>query len=391
MVTAPPIRSQHRRSPWPRHRRSSRPRLIAGFAAVAVATTGLASCRVAPETLSTSVVVGNLAQPWDLGFTPAGGIVFTEKVGRVRVRTSRGELRTLAAPGDVVVRSEGGMMGLAMDPNFSANRRLYVCFQSNAGGGTDVRVVRYRLNQAGTGLHDRADIVTGIPAGSGRHTGCRPRFGPDGNLWIGTGDAATGSVPQAPKSLGGKVLRVDTNGRAVPGNAPAPFDPRIYTYGHRNVQGLAFSPGGQAYAIEHGPAVDDEVNRLVAGGNYGWDPRPLGGGSAYDESRPMTDTQRHPNARAAVWRSGSSTIAPSGATFLTGNQWSGWDGVLAMAVLKGRQVRVLGLDGSGSSVTQEWTEITDRGRLRSAVQGPDGNLYLATDANPGAILRVTPG
>ena len=103
---------------------------------------------------------------------------------------------------------------------------------------------------------------------------------------------------RARTSLGGKVLRVDTNGNGVPGNAPAPFDPRIYTYGHRNVQGIAFSPGGKAYSIEHGTGRDDEVNRLVAGANYGWDPRPLSGPSFYDESRPMTDTARHPGARA---------------------------------------------------------------------------------------------
>lgn len=388
-MAMPRPRTTRRASAGRRRRSGVRPAV--GLVAMAIVAVGLTSCRPAPEKLTTTTVVGNLARPWDLGFTPKGGIVFTEKVGRVRVRRVQGDLRTLAAPRDVVVRSEGGMMGLAMDPNFRSNRRLYVCFQSNAGGGTDVRVVRYRLNQAGTALHNRADIVTGIPAGSGRHTGCRPRFGPDGNLWIGTGDAAIGSVPQDPKSLGGKVLRVDTNGRAVSGNAPAPFDPRIYTYGHRNVQGIAFSPEGRAYSVEHGPDVDDEVNRLVAGGNYGWDPRPLGGGSAYDESRPMTDTQRHPNARAAVWRSGSSTIAPSGATFLVGSQWSGWNGALAMAVLKGNQVRVLGLNGAGNAVDQEWTAITDRGRLRSAVQGPDGNLYLATDADPGAILKVVPG
>ncbi len=112
------------------------------------------------------------------------------------------------------------------------------------------------------------------------------------------------TVPQSPTSLGGKVLRVNTSGQGVPGNAPAPFDPRIYTYGHRNVQGIAFSPGGKAYAIEHGTGRDDEVNRLFAGTNYGWDPRPLSGPLFYDESRPMTDTTRHPTARSAVWSSG---------------------------------------------------------------------------------------
>ena len=104
----------------------------------------------------------------------------------------------------------------------------------------------------------------------------------------------------------------------------------------------------------------------------------------------MTNTVRHPGARAAVWRSGGSTIAPSGATFLHGTQWSGWDRALAMAVLKGQQVRVVGFDRSGDAVEAEWVEIRDRGRLRSAVQGPNGNLYLVQDATPGAVLEVVP-
>jgi glucose/arabinose dehydrogenase len=208
---------------------------------------------------------------------------------------------------------------------------------------------------------------------------------------MGTGDAALPTVPQSPTSLGGKVLRVNTNGNGVPGNAPAPFDPRIYSFGHRNVQGIAFSPGGKAYSIEHGTGRDDEVNRLVAGANYGWDPRPLTGPLFYDESRPMTDTVRHPGARTAVWSSGNPTIAPSGGTFLSGPRWEGWDRSLAMAVLKDHHLRVLKLSTTGTSVTDQWVRVTDRGRLRVAVLNPtNNNLYLAVDADPGSILRVVP-
>jgi glucose/arabinose dehydrogenase len=219
--------------------------------------------------------------------------------------------------------------------------------------------------------------------------GCRIRFGPDGYLWVGTGDTTQGPVPQSRTSLGGKILRITTDGAGAPGNAGDGFRPEVYTYGHRNPQGIAFSPSGQAYDVEHGPDRDDEVNRLVRGGNYGWDPV-APGGTDYDQSRPMTDLGKFPNAQRAVWSSGVPTIAPSGATFLTGAQWSGWDGALAIAVLKGQQLRVLALSADGTAVEQQWARITDRGRLRSAVQGPDGALYLATDANPGAILRVTP-
>lgn len=342
-------------------------------------------------TLSVSTVLSGLHRPWDLAFTPGGGMLFTERSGPIRFRVANtGQVRQLARPADAVEQGEGGMMGVAVDPAFRSNRRVYTCFLSNRSGSLDVRLVRWRINEAVTALVDRADIVTGIPVSSGRHSGCRPRFGPDGRLWIGTGDAATPTVPQDPRSLGGKVLRVDTDGRGVPGNAPAPFDPRIYSYGHRNVQGIAFSPGGKPYAIEHGTSRDDEVNLLVAGGNYGWDPRPLSGALFYDESRPMTDTTRHPGARRAVWTSGSTTIAPSGGTFLSGPQWGGWGRSLAMAVLKGQQLRVVRFGPTGTTVDTQWVRVTDRGRLRVAVLNPNGYLYVATDADPGSILRVIP-
>jgi glucose/arabinose dehydrogenase len=343
--------------------------------------------------LSVSTVLSGLHRPWDLAFTPGGGMLFTEKGGAIRFRHATGKyLRTLADPADSIVMGEGGMMGVAVDPAFTSNRRVYTCFLSNRSGTPDVRVVRWHMNAAVTALDQRTDIVTGIPVGSGRHSGCRIRFGPDGRLWIGTGDAAMPTVPQSPTSLGGKVLRVNTSGQGVSGNAPAPFDPRIYSYGHRNVQGIAFSPGGRAYSIEHGTDRDDEVNKLVAGGNYGWDPRPLSGPLFYDESRPMTDTSRHPGARSAVWSSGNPTIAPSGGDFLHGSSWKGWDRSLGMAVLKGQQLRVLRLNTAGTSVNTQWVRITDRGRLRVAVMHPsNGLLYVATDSDPGSILRVRPG
>jgi glucose/arabinose dehydrogenase len=315
--------------------------------------------------------------------------LFTERSGRINI-VFNGQRRVLALPADVRPMGEGGMLGVAVDPHFSTNRRIYTCFRSNASGGIDQRVVRWRINSAVTGLEQRADILTGIPATTGRHTGCRPRFGPDGYLWIGTGDSAIGTAPQDRRSLGGKVLRITTSGGGAPGNPGGTFLPQIYTYGHRNVQGIAFSNGGKAYSIEHGSDRDDEVNLLVPGGNYGRDPRPPSGGTGYDDSQPMTDLAKFPNAQRAVWRSGYPTIAPSGGTFLQGKRWAGWDNTLAVAVLKGQQLRVFAFNGTGRAVEQQWTRITNRGRLRVAVQGPNGDLFIATDANPGQIFRVHP-
>lgn len=350
----------------------------------------LASCRVEPAPLAVTTAVGGLDHPWDMAFLPGGGqMVLTERVGRIGVVVN-GQRRVLATPTDVVAQGEGGMMGIAVDPAFRTNRRIYTCLMSNRSGGLDVRIARWRVNEALTGLTDRVDILTGIPALSGgTHVGCRIRFGPDGYLWAGTGDATLGPAPQSRTLLAGKVLRITTDGAGAPGNAGGGFRSEVYTYGHRNLQGLAFAPDGRAYSVEHGPDRDDEVNLLVRGGNYGWDPVPPGD-DAYDQSRPMTDLAKFPQARRPVWASGTPTIAPSGATFLTGPRWGGWDGVLAIAVLKGRELRVFGLKGEGTAVAQEWRRVTDVERLRSAVQGPDGLLYLATDANPGAILRVTP-
>ncbi|MCU1354242.1 MAG: putative secreted protein [Acidimicrobiales bacterium] len=371
--------------------RSIRRPLLLGAALVLVA--GLTtSCQPAPP-FQVSTIVGGLDHPWDLAFTSGGSMFFTERVGRIGVRY-QGKVRTLATPADVQVMSEGGMLGLAIDPSFYTNRRIYTCFLSNKSGGLDVRVVRWRVNDAFTGLTNRTDILTGLPVNTagqaGRHSGCRPRFGPDGYLWVGTGDAATGRNPQSPTSLGGKVLRITTDGKGAPGNAGPPFRPEIYNYGHRNVQGLAFSPGGKAYSIEHGTGRDDEVNLLVSGGNYGWDPVPPGGGPGYDESQPMTDLQKFPNAKRAVWSSGDPTIAPSGGTFIRGSAWGTWEGTLAVAVLKAQQLHVFRFDQAGTAVSDQWIAVTDQGRLRSAVQGPDGDLYVATDASPGKILRIHP-
>lgn len=198
----------------------------------------------------------------------------------------------LAAPAHVVRIAESGMLGLAVDPAFAANRYVYTCMSSNRSGTPDNRMVRWTLNTALTGVTARLDIVTGIPlnATSGIHSGCRPRFGPDGNLWIGTGDAANGPLAQSPSSLGGKVLRVTRDGFAPPGNLGPPFNPRVYNYGHRNVQGLAFRADGVGFTTEHGPDFDDELNVIVKG-NYGWDPVP-----SYNQSVPMTDTAKFPNA-----------------------------------------------------------------------------------------------
>ena len=326
-------------------------------------------------------MASGLSIPWDLAFTPDGTMLITERGGTVRALVN-GQLQTVGRVPNVSANGEGGLLGMAMAPDFSSSRHVYLCHNTSG----DVRVVRYAVAADYGSLSHAGDVVTGMPTSGGRHSGCRPRFGPDGFLWIGTGDAAQGTNPQDDNSLGGKVLRiVASSGAPAPGNVTGT---RVFTKGHRNVQGLAFRPGsGAPYSAEHGPDRDDEINRLVNGGNYGWNPVP-----GYNEQVPMTDTQEFPNAVGAVWSSGSPTVATSGIEFLTGSQWLAWEGALAVACLRGQRLLVMHLSEDGNSVTSTTTTLTDFGRLRTPVQGPDGSLYVTT-ANGGGndvILRVRP-
>ena len=328
--------------------------------------------------------VAGLDKPWDLAWLPNGTLLVTERPGRLNLYLDGVDAAPFViSPEDVVARGEGGMMGLEVDPSFADNGYVYVCTTSNAGGDPDVRLIRFTLRTPdGGAVLERQDIVTGMPYSTGRHSGCRPRFGPDGLLWVGTGDAAIGANPQDDDSLGGKVLRVDREGAAAPDNAGG-F--RWYSKGHRNIQGMAFRADGIGMSAEHGPSVDDELNLLVAG-NFGWDPVP-----GYNESVPMTDLGKFPDAVPAIWSSGSPTLALAGATFIEGRAWGNWDGVLAVATLKARHLHIYVVDSEGR-VTGEERSIGDQGRLRTPRQGPDGLLYITNDGGggDGKVLRVTP-
>lgn len=344
---------------------------------------------VTPQ-LTTDTIVSGRSQIWEVAFLPSKEMLFTERKGVINIFKDS-QTSALTTIEDVYAKGEGGLLGLAVDPLFIKNRFIYACFNSTKGG-PDVRVVRWHVADNTQTVDSRADIITDIPSNaSGRHSGCRVAFGPDGYLWVGTGDIAQGDTGIQPKSLGGKILRVDRDGKAAPGNLGGQYDSRIFSYGHRNVQGLAFFPtpqqGALGVSIEHGSSEDDEVN-ILKPGNFGWAPQPQG----YEEAGvPMTDKKRFPEAIDAIWSSGSPTQAPSGATFMKGEQWKKWDGSLAIAMLKDQKLTILTIDKQGK-ITDEAKEFVKKfGRLRTAVQGPDGNLYISTD-NPSnnQIIRVTP-
>ena len=342
-------------------------------------------------TVTRTVWTGSLDHPWDLAFLPGtGGALLSERNGRISRLDAAGVRSDVVGPDDVRTGGEGGLLGLTIDPEFAQNRLVYTCF-SHEGTPSDNRVVRWRLSDDGTRLEQRTDLVTGMPYSTGRHSGCRLRFHA-GQLYVGTGDAARFANPQDQSSLGGKILRITRDGAAAPGNPAAEGrDPRVFTFGHRNVQGLAEQPGSdRLYSAEHGSDRDDEINLVVPGQNYGWDPGSNGG---YDESVPMTDLAKFPTAGQAVWTSGNPTTALSGIAFLSGAAWRDWNGALVGAELKNERLRVLRLDGAGTSSTVLGELCADQEvRLRTPVLGPDGVLYVLTDGKSGGdeIWRLTP-
>ncbi|PXY21269.1 PQQ-dependent sugar dehydrogenase [Prauserella muralis] len=393
---------------------------IAGFAALAVLATACAGQDPPPaqpesespsprsDTTNTSLqveeVAGGLEHGWDLGFLPGGEILVTERPARFQLIEDGTVTEVTADLSDVYVTGEGGLMGLVIHPDFAQSREFTTCQTHQEGGqAVDVRLVTWRLAQDNRSATKVEDLLTGLPINeSGRHSGCRPTIAPDGALLVGTGDIAEDpAIPQNRRSLGGKVLRIDLDtGEGLPDNPFAssqdPNERRVYTYGHRNVQGVAVRPGtDQVFTTEHGPTGFDEMNRIRPGGNYGWDPSRGGTVDFYDEDVPMTDLERFPDAVRPLWTSGETlTEAPSGAAFLSGEQWGALDGRLAVVALRGQKVVLFELNEAGTEVASiaRPTELNDTyGRLRGVRTGPDGALYITTsEGSDDKLLRVTP-
>ncbi len=358
-----------------------------------------------PPDLAVEVVTDQLEHGWDVGFLPDGQVLITERPGRLTLLSStrRGaSVRRVEADfSDLFVRGEGGLMGMVVHPDFATSRLFTTCQNhADAGAADDVRLVTWRLSPDGARADRVRDLLTGLPtAAGGRHSGCRPTIAADGALLVGTGDTARGAIPQDLTSLGGKVLRLDLiSGQPLPDNpyygADDPAQRYVLSYGHRNIQGVTVRPGsGTVFTAEHGPRSNDEVNLIRAGGNYGWDPSRGGTVGGYDESVPMTDLERFPDAVPAIWQSGDRTQAICGAAFLDGAQWGGLDGALVITALKGAKLLALTLDASGAVQSVAVPEPTNGpyGRLRAARLGPDGALYVTTsNGDDDALLRITP-
>jgi glucose/arabinose dehydrogenase len=367
-----------------------------------------------PPVLTRTLVASGLASPWDIAVAADGAIFFTERCRGLSVRQPNGTVtRLFGTSGSALVASDlecvgqSGVHGVALDPAFATNRTVYVFMLSNLNTSPRTnRVVRMVLNSGYTTASNRVDIITDIAfkevanniGSAGAHSGGRIRFGPDGFLYVTTGDNHNPTLPQSPTMLGGKVLRVTGSGTAATGNAPPPgFNARIFTYGHRNVQGIAFRPGtGQPFTSEHGPNHSDEVTPLVNGGNGGWDPQNRLNLSCPDDycgyggnasTMPMTDVARFPAAMPPAWSNNGSSQGMGPAEFLVGTQWRAWNGRLAVGIMAGNRLAILELNSAGVATSAVDAPLP-AARYRALTLGPDGNLYFATDI--GEIWRVTP-
>ncbi len=340
-------------------------------------------------------VLTGLSSPWEIAFLPSGDMLFTERVGRIRLlRVGEVSATTLVQVSDVNSAGQSGLLGLAIDPGFASNRTFYTYLSASSNGVTTNRIRKWTLASDSQSASAVGDILSGISWGAdGSHSGGRLRFGDDGFLYASTGDIRSANVPQDLTQLGGKILRVTTAGAPAPGNPTLTQGARqeIFTFGHRNTQGLAVRPadlGGGLFTCEHGPNQDDEVSPLVAGGNGGWNPNDGNGNYNGYSGAKMTDVQRYPNAVRPLYVQADSE-GMSSCVFLRGSQWKSWEGSLLVSFLAGERAIVLDVDRAGTGLARAVRSgFGSLGRIRAVAQGPDGFLYVSIDPTGGALGRI---
>ncbi len=339
-------------------------------------------------------VAKGLANPWGLAFLPDGRALITERAGRLRIANLR--TGTLSGPitglPAIAARGQGGLLGLALSPQFATNREVFLCFAEAREGGMGTSVFRAKLAASGATLEEGSVIFRQLPAGNTtRHFGCRLVFDKTGNLFVTLGDR--GNLSDEAQNLGshiGKVIRIRPDG-SVPADNPfvktPGAKPEIWSYGHRNVQGAVLHPEtGALYTIEHGSRGGDEINRPEAGKNYGWPVITYG----IDYSGAKIGIGTHKDGMEQPLFYWDPSIAPSGGVIYTGDKFPAWRGSLITGALAGSLVARLEL--KGGQITGETRYLEGYGkRIRDVVQGPDGYLYLLTDEPDGALLRLVPG
>lgn len=315
------------------------------------------------------VVAENLNVPWEIAFLPGGDMLATERSGTLK--RLKKDFKTYRVE-EVASVGEGGLLGLAVHPNFLNNRWIYLYLTVNTENVLQNRVVRYRLDE--NSLTEKKIIVNGIPAAK-NHDGGRMAFGLDGYLYITTGDAGVTNFAQDTSSLAGKILRVTDEGLMPTDN---PFQNAVYSYGHRNPQGIAWDSKGQLWATEHGESSFDELNLIEKGKNYGW---PLIQG---DETKEGMERPKAHSGKDETW-------APSGIAILSESIF--FSGLRSQSLYEAKV-------SADKSISLQVHVRKDFGRIRAVVAGPDGFLYFSTSNKDGRgaphasddkIYRVAPG
>jgi aldose sugar dehydrogenase len=348
---------------------------------------------VAAGDIGVQTVARGLNHPWSLAFLPDGRMLVTERPGRMRIVAKDGKLSAaLASVPKVFAVSQGGLHDVVLDRGYTQNHTIYFCYAEPASGGARTTLARARLIDEGAPRLDDVKVIFRQegPLSTGNHFGCRIVQTPDNNLFLAMGDHyRPRDEAQNLANHIGKIVRIRPDGSVPPDN---PFvgregaKPEIWSYGHRNAQGLALHPAtGRIWEHEHGPRGGDEINIPQAGKNYGWPV--IGYGIDYSGAKIHQSTQKD-GMEQPVWHWVPS-IAPSGMAFYTGDLFPAWRGNLFVGALAAELVVRLELDGE--KVVKEERLFRGLGeRIRDVRQGPDGALWLATDSSSGRILRVAP-
>jgi glucose/arabinose dehydrogenase len=325
------------------------------------------------------VLAKGLEHPWAVEPLPGGDFLVTEKPGRMRIVSAKGELGPpLAGVPKVDARGQGGLLDVALSPSFESDRTIFWSYAEPRENGNGTAVARGVLSEQG--LKDVRVIFRAMPTYAGTmHYGSRLAFGPDGMLYVSTGersDTPMRKYSQDPKSDLGKILRMKPDGSAKD----------VWTLGHRNVQAMAFDPQGRLWVVEHGPRGGDELNLIQKGKNYGW---PLVSYGEEYSGRPIPDAvTAKPGFEQPVYY-WDPVIAPSGAQFYTGNAFPNWRGSLFTGGLKDREL--VRLELKDGKVVGEEHLLSDRGRrIRDVRQGADGALYIVTDERNGELWKLVP-
>jgi aldose sugar dehydrogenase len=338
-------------------------------------------------------VARNLQNPWGLAFLPDNRMLVTERPGRLRIVDAEGKLsEPIKGLPNISVRGQGGLLDVALDPNFAQNRLVYLSFAEDRGEGRNgTSVARARLSQNGAALEGTQVIFRQDPSYAGTyHFGSRLVFGRDGNLFVTLGER--NDLRDQAQSLGnhlGKIVHITPEGKAAPDN---PFlnreDARaeIWSLGHRNIQSAALHPTtGELWTVEHGARGGDEVNIPQKGKNYGW---PVISYGVHYSGQKIGEGTRKPGLEQPIYYWDPS-IAPSGMAFYTGDKFPAWRGSILVGALVGKLVSRLEINGN--RVTGEERMLQNLGeRIRDVRQGPDGLIYLLTDSRQGRILRMRP-